>query len=151
MKLSETAITQFIDTWPVARLATLNSEGRPHLVPVVFVNYEGILWSPVDGKPKRAGELARLANAIANPGASLLLDHYTDDWSQLWWLRIDVELQIYRLNMDTENPIDTTTAGAVEALRRKYSQYESMAVLRDPPTLLGMQSLNISSWCATPC
>jgi PPOX class probable F420-dependent enzyme len=151
LKLSETSIKRFIDTWPVARLATLNGEGRPHQVPVVFVHYEGILWSPVDGKPKRAAELARIANAIANPSASLLLDHYADDWSQLWWLRIDVELQVHRLNMDDGNPLATATAGAVEALRRKYAQYEGIPVLRDPPTLLCMQPLNISSWCATPC
>ena len=150
MKLSETAIQQFIDTWPVARLATLNSEGRPHQVPVVFVHYEGLFWSPVDGKPKRAGELARIANAIAHPGASLLLDHYADDWSQLWWVRVDVELQIVRLNIDAKNALETTAAGVVDALRRKYPQYESTPVLRDPPTMLSMQPLSCSSWCAIP-
>lgn len=118
---------------------------------MVFVHYAGLLWSPVDGKPKRAGELARIANAIANPSASLLLDHYTDDWSQLWWLRIDVELLVVRLNKDAKNTMETATAGAVDALRRKYPQYESIPVLRDPPTLLSLQPLNISSWCATPC
>ncbi len=150
MKLSETSIEQFMDTWPVARLATLNSEGGLHQVPVVFVYYEGLLWSPVDGKPKRAGELARIANAIAYPSASLLLDHYSDDWLQLWWLRVDVELQVVRLNPDARNSKEIATAGVVRALRRKYSQYEDIPVLRDPPTLLSMQPKHISSWCAAP-
>ena len=150
MKLSDTSIKQFLDSWPVARLATLNSEGGLHQVPVVFVYYEGLLWSPVDGKPKRAGELARIANAIANPSASLLLDHYTDDWSQLWWLRVDVKLQVVRLNTDARYSMKTATAGAVHALQRKYSQYEDIPVLRYPPTILSMQPKNISSWSAAP-
>ena len=150
MQLSETSIQQFIDTWPVARLATLSSENKPHQIPVVFVYYEGRFWSPVDGKPKRVGALARIANAIAHPGASLLIDHYSDDWLQLWWLRVDVELQVVRVNVDATNSIDTATAGVVDALRRKYPQYESTPVLRNPPTLLSMQPLSISSWCATP-
>jgi len=151
LKLSEGSIKQFLDSWPVARLATLNRDGRPHQVPVVFVHHDGRLWSPVDGKPKRAGELARVENAMAHPHASLLLDHYTDDWSQLWWLRIDVELQVVRLHKDVNITMNTATADVVTALRQKYAQYHDLPVLRDPPTLLSMRPSKISSWCARPC
>jgi len=116
---------------------------------VVFVHYAGLFWSPVDGKTKRTGELTRIENAMANPHASLLLDHYAEDWSQLWWLRIDVELQVVRLSDDAKRSVQTTTSDVVDALRRKYSQYETVPVLRDPPTLLSMRPLNISSWCAS--
>ena len=149
MKLSETATKQFIDNWPIARLATLNADGSPHQVPVIFVHYAGLFWSPVDGKTKRTGELTRIENAMANPHASLLLDHYAEDWSQLWWLRIDVELQVIRLSDDAKSSVQTTTSDVVDALRRKYSQYETVPVLRDPPTLLSMRPLNISSWSAS--
>lgn len=149
LKLTEPIIENLLNTWPVARLATLDPQRRPHQVPLVFVNYAGRLWSPVDGKPKQEGELTRVRNAFANPAASLLLDHYSDDWTQLWWLHIDVVLDVVRLNDAPESTVKTAQE-AVEALQRKYPQYEHTPVLRDPPTLLVMQPLRFTSWCAKP-
>src|SRR4051812_30954340 len=73
----------------VARLATVTSEGRPHVVPCCFVlaGNGDVMYSAVDGKPKSTLELRRLANIHAHPHASLLVDHYADDWSALWWVR----------------------------------------------------------------
>jgi len=73
----------------VARLATITPEGRPHLVPVVFVLERDVLHFAVDRKPKTTTALRRLANLAANPLVSLLADHYADDWTQLWWVRAD--------------------------------------------------------------
>jgi len=73
----------------VARLATITPEGRPHLVPVVFVLERDVLHFAVDRKPKTTTALRRLANVAANPLVSLLADHYADDWTQLWWVRAD--------------------------------------------------------------
>lgn len=73
----------------VARLATVTPEGRPHLVPIVFAVTEGTIVSAVDHKPKRSTALQRLANIDANPRVSVLVDHYDDDWSRLWWVRAD--------------------------------------------------------------
>ncbi len=75
----------------VARLATVTPEGRPHVVPCCFVlaGDRDVLYSAVDGKPKSTLALRRLANIRANPHASLLVDHYADDWSALWWVRVD--------------------------------------------------------------
>jgi len=147
MKLAKTTIDHHLRTWPVARLATLNPDGLPHQVPVVFAYHDGLLWSPVDGKPKTSAELSRLRNALANPQASLLLDHYAADWTQLWWLRVDVELSVVR--MDTANADRQRQAErAVLALRDKYPQYRSTPVLRDPPTLIAMKPLGFHSWAA---
>ena len=149
LKLTESVIENLLNTWPVARLATLGSQQRPHQVPLVFVNYGGQLWSPVDGKPKLEGELTRVHNALSNPAASLLLDHYSDDWTQLWWLRIDVELEVIRLDDSTQGVVKTAQE-VVELLQRKYPQYERIPVLRAPPTLLLMRPQCISSWCVEP-
>lgn len=86
----------------VARLATADATGRPHLVPVAFVvatrlpfgshtNPKGrrVIYSAVDSKPKRTTELRRLANVWENPAVSLLVDHYEEDWEGLWWARAD--------------------------------------------------------------
>jgi PPOX class probable F420-dependent enzyme len=73
----------------VARLATVGAEQQPHLVPIVFALLGETVYSVVDAKPKRTAELARLGNVRANPRASLLVDHYEEDWEALWWARAD--------------------------------------------------------------
>ena len=73
----------------VARLATVTPDGPPHLVPIVFAVAESTVYTAVDGKPKTSQRLRRLANIEANPRVSILVDHYDDDWSQLWWVRAD--------------------------------------------------------------
>ncbi|GAA5041521.1 TIGR03668 family PPOX class F420-dependent oxidoreductase [Nocardia callitridis] len=74
---------------PVARLATVTPTGEPHLVPIVFAVVDDVLYSSVDAKPKTTTALRRLANIAANPSVSVLVDHYTDDWTRLWWVRAD--------------------------------------------------------------
>jgi PPOX class probable F420-dependent enzyme len=74
----------------VARLATVDAAGRPHLVPIVFVVEGGTIYSAVDAKPKRTTALRRLANVTANPAVTLLVDDYDDaDWTRLRWARAD--------------------------------------------------------------
>ncbi len=73
----------------VARLATVRPDGAPHVVPVVFALVGDAVYSAVDGKPKRSRRLQRLANVRADPRCALLVDHYEDDWSRLWWVRAD--------------------------------------------------------------
>jgi len=74
----------------VARLATADAEGRPHIVPFVFAVDGDTLWSAVDAKPKTTTALRRLANVAANPAVAVLADHYDDaDWTALWWVRAD--------------------------------------------------------------
>jgi PPOX class probable F420-dependent enzyme len=74
----------------VARLATADATGRPHLVPVTFAVAGDTVYSAVDAKPKTTTALRRLANVAANPRVALLVDHYDDgDWGRLWWVRAD--------------------------------------------------------------
>ena len=78
----------------MARLATVTTDDTPHLVPVVFAVDDpdaaaAVIYTAVDGKPKSTQRLRRLANIEHNPRVSLLVDHYADDWTQLWWVRAD--------------------------------------------------------------
>jgi PPOX class probable F420-dependent enzyme len=102
----------------VGRLATVTSEGRPHLVPVCFAiaGPDDTIVSAVDTKPKRTTELRRLANLQANPAVSLLVDQYDDDdWSQLWWVRVDGSARVVRAG--------TAYDESITALVAKYPQY----------------------------
>jgi PPOX class probable F420-dependent enzyme len=145
VQLSEEVIERLLDRWPVARLATSGAAG-PHQVPIVFARSGGRLWSPVDGKPKSGGELARVRFILADPRVSLLLDDYDRDWTQLWWLRVDAEARVVR---PARPGVDAEVAAALAALRAKYPQYASVPLLRDPPTLLAFQPRAIRSWRAS--
>jgi PPOX class probable F420-dependent enzyme len=75
---------------PVARLATITPDGRPHIVPVTFAVEGDRIYSIVDTvKAKTSLSLARLRNIETNPWVSLLVDEYDDGWEHLWWARAD--------------------------------------------------------------
>jgi PPOX class probable F420-dependent enzyme len=97
----------------VGRLATVTATGRPHVVPVCFALEAGRIVTAVDAKPKATRELARLENVRATARASLLVDHYEDDWSELWWVRVDGVAEV----------IDSQAA--IDALAAKYEQYRA--------------------------
>lgn len=103
---------------PVARLATVAPDGTPHLVPTVFALRDDVVYTAVDAKAKRTPRLRRLANIEGNPQVSLLVDHYVDDWVQLWWVRVDGVAAIHRDG-------DVLRTG-YELLRTKYPQYQSV-------------------------
>lgn len=105
---------------PVARLATANPEGVPHLVPVVFAVDQDVIYTAIDAKPKTTQRLRRLANIERNPTVSLLVDHYADDWAELWWVRADGTAEIHHDG-------DTLHTG-YRLLRGKYSQYQSVSL-----------------------
>ena len=100
---------------PVARLATVTPDGRPHLVPIVFALERNRIYSIVDTKPKARTSLARLRNIEANPQVSLLVDAYSDDWEWLWWVRADGRATVVADGPDSER--------AIILLRAKYPQY----------------------------
>jgi PPOX class probable F420-dependent enzyme len=147
MQLTDERIVQLLHTWPVARLATRNHSDQLKQVPIVFAYHQGKLWSPIDGKPKKGRELSRIENALEHPQASLLLDEYSDDWQQLWWLQLDVSLQVVGLDNEQSTEIIAAANAAVTALEEKYPQYQTVPVLREPPTLLIISINKISSWC----
>jgi PPOX class probable F420-dependent enzyme len=97
----------------VARLATVSAEGRPHVVAVCFALAEGRIVTAVDAKPKTTRALRRLDNVRATGRASLLADHYEEDWSRLWWVRVDGPAAVIESD------------AAIDALVAKYEQYRA--------------------------
>jgi PPOX class probable F420-dependent enzyme len=104
----------------VARLATADEHGVPHIVPITFAVDGDRIVTAIDAKPKRSGPLQRLENIRANPRVSLLVDGYDDDWSRLWWARADGRAEIA-----DEGP---ELARAVALLRGRYPQYRSVPI-----------------------
>ena len=122
----------------VARLATIDPDGRPHLVPIVFALDGDTLYSAVDRKPKRSTTLRRIENARARPDVTLLVDHYEDDWSRLWWIRLRGRARVLDEGEERER--------ALELLREKYRQYRV-----EPPegAVLAVDVTEVRKWSAT--
>jgi PPOX class probable F420-dependent enzyme len=121
----------------VARLATVGADGRPHLVPIVFAVVDDTVYSVVDAKPKRTTRLRRLANIEANPKVSVLVDHYEDDWSRLWWVRADGTARIVPLSSD-EGRL------ALQRLTQRYPQYR---VTVPPGPVI---AIDVNRWVSWP-
>ena len=145
MELPADVCEALLERSPVACLATLGPAGRPHLVPVVFVRHGGDLWTPIDGKTKSAGELARVRNVRENAEVTLLLDDYDADWSRLWWLRVDGRAAVVEGRYPQSDP---EIGQVADALRIKYPQYDEVPLFRAEPLLLRITVERVRSWCA---
>lgn len=120
----------------VARLATANSAGQPHLVPLVFAVEGDRVFSVVDDKPKRSTDLRRMTNVTENPRVSLLVDHYEEDWSALWWVRADGTGRIH----------ETGSADAEAAIDLLAARYEQYRTRRPRGQVLEVGVLGWSGW-----
>lgn len=133
MKLSaEQARGRFIAA-RVARLATADADGRPHLVPVTFAVDQNVLVFAVDHKPKSTTQLRRLHNIAANPQVSVLVDEYAEDWTRLWWARADGTAVI----------VPPDSPDAVEAVRWLAAKYPQYAEL---PPAGGVVLVDVARW-----
>lgn len=127
-----------VDSARVGRLATSGLDCRPHIVPVVFALRGDMVYSAVDNKPKSTRALRRLANVESNPKVSLLVDHYEEDWSRLWWVRLDGEAVVLRSGSEFQR--------ALELLAARYQQYRDSP---PPGPVLAIRIERVSGWSAT--
>jgi PPOX class probable F420-dependent enzyme len=121
----------------VARLATTDPDGRPHLVPIVFALEGDTLYSAVDGKPKGSSKLRRIENARVRPDVTILVDHYEEDWGRLWWIRLRGRARVLDQGEERER--------ALMLLSDKYPQYRS-----EPPDgpVLAVDVTEVREWAS---
>src|SRR5579884_2194097 len=117
----------FVRRQRVARLATADEHGSPHLIPVCYAFDGARFYTPLDEKPKRVSskKLRRVRNIEARHEASLLIDQYSDDWSQLGYI-------LLHGRADLLDPKDEAHAHAIKLLRMRYVQYRTMALEHHP-------------------
>ncbi|MGB0970702.1 MAG: TIGR03668 family PPOX class F420-dependent oxidoreductase [Mycobacterium sp.] len=126
---------------PVATLGTTRDDGAPHLVPVVFAmpeNRTDMLYTAIDAKPKSTQRLQRLINIECNATVSLMVDRYDDDWSRLWWVRLDGTATVHDRGEEM--------ASGYALLRAKYPQYTRIEL--DGP-VIAVRVQRWSSWRAS--
>ena len=137
MSILSPDIRAFCETTRVARLATADAKGVPHLVPVCFVVIEDTLYITIDEKPKRTDlQLKRLRNITENPQAAVTLDRWDEDWSRLAWVML-------------RGPADILASGsehdqAQAVLRSRYPQYRTMDIGALP--VIALRIRRATSW-----
>jgi PPOX class probable F420-dependent enzyme len=134
VRLTEDVMRRLVREGRSARVATIDPDGRPHLVPIVYVLDGNTVLSSVDDKPKESPELRRMANVRSHPaGIAVLVDHYDDaDWPSLWWVRMRGRARVVDEGPERDR--------AQELLRAKYEQYADM------PPQGAVLALDVTEW-----
>jgi PPOX class probable F420-dependent enzyme len=119
----------FIDRHRVARLATSDLQGAPHLIPIVYASVGAAVYFIIDDKPKRSRtSLKRLRNIEQNSQVALLFDDYDEDWTCLAYLLIHGRAAVVTHR--------TEYSRALKALRDRYPQYRLMPLAFDSHPLV---------------
>ena len=123
----------------IARLATLDADQRPHMIPICFVWDGSIFYSAIDRKPKRVAptRLARLKNIKETPHVALLVDEYDEDWTRLWYVLIRGKAELVSATSKRKQ--------ALQLLRAKYPQYAA-GMLSDDAPILRIIPQRITAW-----
>ena len=131
---------QLVTTARRATLGTIGRDGRVRLVPICFVLIDDVMWSPLDEKPKSVEDvrsLARVRDIEADPRVTLLVDRWSEDWSELTWVRIDGRATL----VDSDSDV-------IDALRAKYPQYTAHDLESRPMIRIAIEG--VRSWAPSP-
>jgi PPOX class probable F420-dependent enzyme len=113
----------------VARLATVDEAGSPHVVPVCYATDGRTYYSPLDAKPKRTPpeRLQRVRNIRRNPRVALLIDHYDEDWSRLRFVMVRGRAELLEAGAEWQ--------AARALLEAKYPQYAGLPLPPEAPVI----------------
>ena len=129
---------RFLDAQRVARLATADAAGRPHVVPICYALTGATVYFTIDEKPKKrpGANLKRLANLRENPVAALVVDRYDEDWSRLGWVMVQGRAAV--LESGPEHDL------AQASLRARYPQLATMRIEALP--VVAVRVDHVASW-----
>ena len=125
----------------IARLATVDDKRRPHVVPICFAYDGNTFYTALDRKPKRVPpeRLARVRNIVATRHVALVVDEYSEDWTELWYVLITGHASLVTKREERRQ--------AIQMLRKKYPQY-AQGMLQDDALLIRIVPRKIKAWCA---
>jgi PPOX class probable F420-dependent enzyme len=129
----------FLDTQRAGRLATATPDGAPHVIPVCYACDGASLYIALDAKPKRVApeRLRRVRNILDNPRVALVIDRYSDDWSELAYLLIQGTAALVQ-------PGEPEHVIALDLLRKRYVQYQSMPIEQHP--VIAIRPTKVVGW-----
>jgi len=127
-------VEAFVSSQRVARLATVDADGRPHIVPICFACANGVVYSVLDAKPKRVPvrELRRVRNLLARPDVQVLVDRWDEDWTKLAYVQLRGRASLLEEGLEHEE--------ALRLIRERYPQYVAMGVDGAPVIRVAVES-----------
>ena len=131
---------RFVESMRVARLATADANGIPHVVPICYALIGDDLYVTIDEKPKHPDirAMKRLRNIEANPAVAVVVDRYDEDWSRLAWVMLRGRADV----LDHGDEHDRAQAG----LRERYPQYRTMRIESLP--VIALRIARVTAWGA---
>lgn len=129
----------FVEAARVARLATIDESGVPHVLPICFVLIDTSLWTPLDKKAKSVSpdQLTRVKNIRHSPQVGVVVDRYCEDWSRLGWVQMRGRARLIRPGGSTQNQ-------ASRLLRNKYPPYQTHDLKNRP--MIQVDVNHVISW-----
>ena len=129
---------RFLHEQRIARLATADTAGRPHVIPICFVVEGDSVYFTIDEKPKRksSAPLKRISNMRENPFVALVVDHYDEDWSRLGWVMLQGRAEVLTHGEEHDR--------AQASLRDRYRQLEGMRIEELPVVAIRIE--HTTSW-----
>ncbi|MGH7815535.1 MAG: TIGR03668 family PPOX class F420-dependent oxidoreductase [Candidatus Binataceae bacterium] len=140
--LKDSRVREFVAAARVAHLATADSRGAPHNVPLCFWFGGARIYFAIDNKPKRgpATAIKRMRNIAENPRVAVVIDRYEDDWTKLAYVLIHGRARI----VDDAKEY----ALAMRHLRAKYPQYRAMRLVRAKNPIVRIEIERVHAWGA---
>ena len=139
--LQDERVGAFLKLARVARLATSDSAGVPHNIPICYW-FDGIahLYFVIDEKPKRltGTGLKRMRNIAENPQVALIVDHYEEEWQHLAYVLVHGQART------VEDPNEYMLA--LRNLRDKYAQYREMALSFEKNRMVRVTAERVHVW-----
>jgi PPOX class probable F420-dependent enzyme len=137
MPVMTEAALRFCETSRVARLATADVRGVPHLVPVCYAIIGDTLYITIDEKPKRTDRpLKRLRNIMENPEIAVTVDRWDEDWRRLAWVMLRGRAEILADGEEHDR--------AQARLRERYPQYRTMELT--PLPVIALRIARATTW-----
>lgn len=129
---------KLLDEVRIAHLATADATATPHVIPICFAYDDPFTYSVIDEKPKQrvAMNLKRVRNILANPKVSLILDHYEEDWTKLWYLLVIGRAEFLESGIEHQK--------AIRLLRKKYPQYLHMSI--EDRLVIKIKTIKLINW-----
>ena len=128
----------FLDHHRVARFATADPGGQPHIVPICYAVSGDSVYFTIDEKPKRltGKPLKRIRNLQQNPHVALVVDRYDEDWTRLGWVMVQGEAAL--LDNGEEH------SKAQRLLKARYPQLDEMQISELP--VIAIRIKRVVSW-----
>ena len=137
-KMFNESEVRFLTAMRVARLATADASGQPHVIPIVFAFDGQRIYTPIDEKPKRVEpeRLKRVRNLLENDQLAIVVDRYDEDWTQLAWVLVTGTGEFVEEGEQRRT--------GIKLLKEKYPQYEDMPLEGRP--LIVVTPHSVTSW-----